>query len=160
MTRYAPEIILVLLIIGGYFAYKSYSAHNAFNENVQEKFINPYTDLIMAEKEREAYERMTTENYKTKYSLKEYLESYTTLRASRGTHLSSHYTSKKSETVNVLNDKKIYAVGVGYSFEKNGKKTYLDMVFELVDSPDGGFLLDNSYTVKKQYNPEGLVGPW
>jgi hypothetical protein len=160
MTRYAPEIILVILIIGGYFGYRSYKAYNKFNDYVQESFVKPYTDLIMSENENEAYVRFTSDQFKSKYSLNEYLKSYKTLRNSRGNHISSNYISKQGESVDVFNDEKVYLIGVGYSFEKNSKMTYLEMVFELIDHPEGGFLLNNSYTVKKQHNPEGLSGPW
>jgi hypothetical protein len=155
MTRFVPFIILAILLLVGYLAYRSYAAHKALEAGLEERFVKPYMALIGAGKEKEAYHRFTSERFKKQYPLEVYLESYRRIRTEKGTIIYSGFEIEQ-QSKNLIDGSEVLQIGVRCTLENNAKQYYLQMAFQLAEQPDGTYLVNNSFS----QNPEGFLGPW
>lgn len=155
MTRLIPFIILAIVLVVGYFVYRSYSANKALETRLEERFVKPYMALVSAGKEAEAYRRFTSEKFKRQYPLEVYLESYRRIRDEKG---SVNYTGFQIEqqSKSLVDGSEVLQIGVRCTLKKNAKQYYLQMAFQLAEQPDSTYLIDNSFS----RNPEGFNGPW
>lgn len=155
MSRFVPFIILAVVLVVGFVAYRSYSSHKAFEANLEERFVKPYMALISAGKEKEAYQRFASESFKKQYPLEVYLESYRRLRSEKGNITYSAFQIEQ-QSKSLIDGSEVLRIGISCTVKNNAKDYYLQMAFQLAEQPGGTYLVNNSFSI----NPEGFLGPW
>jgi hypothetical protein len=155
-SNYILYIILAIVLVAGFLAYKSYKSFSAFEERIEERFVKPYMELVQTGKEAEAYQRFTTKEFREKYPLNVYLESYRRIRAEKG-NLTDFGFKIAEQSKNVVDGTETLKINVGCTFEHNSKKYYLTMQFSLAEQSDGGYVVRDSFSWK---NLDSFHGPW
>jgi hypothetical protein len=98
--------------------------------------------MISEGKEEEAYQKFTTESYKTKYTLADYQANYQRLQKEQG-KLYKWKVVVTNQSKNVFDGSFLLRVGIDCNFEKDNH--LINIVLDVVANEQGNYKVDNFF---------------
>jgi hypothetical protein len=147
-------LILAGLAVVIFGLYQSYQKTVAFREELNQKLITPYFTLISEGKAEEAYQKLTTESYKTKYALTDYQANYQRLQKEQG-KIYKWEVIVVTQSSNIIDGSSLLRVGIDCNFEKDNH--LINIVLDVVADEQGNYKVDNFFMKNLS---GGYPGPW
>ena len=134
-------IATVIALMGGLAFFMQINTRNEVEPRIKNELILPYQELLKQGKFEEAYYQMTSPDYRTKYTLAQYIKAQDSNRSVFGNLVELKEVSGLYMKETIRGNRAVFKATYGYICQKASERIMIEAILV-----NGKFKLQNTYT--------------